>query len=690
VFDKLIQPFILFIFMKSTNTPNKLISESSPYLLQHAYNPVNWQAWSNDVFKEAKRLNKLVIISVGYSACHWCHVMEHESFEDEQVAELMNKHFICVKVDREERPDVDNLYMTAVQLMTGHGGWPLNCITLPDGRPVYGGTYFNKKQWMNVLRNVAEVYQTEPDKVSDYAANLTSGIKQAELVATKAYPEKPELDEALRKCIQNWKQRFDEEHGGNKKVPKFPMPNNVLFLMRYAHLYQDDSVMKHTHLTLYKMANGGIYDQLHGGFARYSTDGLWKLPHFEKMLYDNAQLISLYSEAYRLSKNRLYYSVITETVDFVLKEWKSPEGGYYSAYDADSEGEEGKYYVWSKEELQEVLRDDFNLFSEYFQVNEVGYWEDGNYILMRTELSAELSAKFQISISELEERMANSKRLLKQRAALRVKPGLDDKIITSWNALMIKAQADAYLATGIAEYCDEAIAASEFLLKHQKKQNGELYRIFKKDQSKIEGFLDDYAFFIDALMAVYSISGNQKYLHEAFALTEIVIERFSHAETDLFYYTNSNYNELLTRQSETSDNVIPSSNSQMALNLLYLSKHYHKPHWQQRAVNLLHMFSAELSEYGSGYSNWGILALHLAKPFYELVIVGKDVKDFFSALGKHYFTNAILVQSESNSDLPLLKGRFTEDAVKAFVCKNNTCGLPVKEVNEVLKLIETS
>lgn len=674
--------------MKPSGTPNQLINESSPYLLQHAYNPVNWLPWGDEALKLAREQNRPVIISVGYSACHWCHVMEKESFEDKEVADLMNRYFISVKVDREERPDVDNLYMTAVQLMTGHGGWPLNCIALPDGRPIYGGTYFNKKQWMNVLRNVAEVFANDREKVTEYAANLSSGIKQAELVATSKYPEETNIPEALTRMIKNWKNRFDNEHGGPRKVPKFPMPGNYLFLLRYAHLLADEEVMQHVNLTLNKMANGGIYDQLHGGFARYSTDGYWKLPHFEKMLYDNAQLLSLYSEAFRLTGHKRYLEIINETTSFVMQEWRNSDGSFNSAYDADSEGEEGKYYVWTKEELVEILKDRYELFAAFYQVNETGYWEDGNYILMRKDDIALIAAEHQLTQKELETEISTCKVLLKQRAENRTKPGLDDKVITSWNAMMVKGFADAYLATGNEQYKQQAIDTTEFLLNHLKKDNGELYRIYKNGQKKVEAFLDDYAFFIDALLALYSISGHQRYLNEAFAFAELVIERFSHADNVLFYYTNTGYSELITRQSETSDNVIPSSNSQMALNLFNLSKHFYKPQWHERAEKMLGLFSAEMSEYGAGYSNWGCLALHLTKPFYEVVVVGKDVHDFFRHLGKHYFTNTILVQSEKPSDLPLLKGRDPEPQTRVFVCKNNACGLPVTSVNEVLKLLE--
>ena len=670
------------------HAPNELINETSPYLLQHAHNPVKWVPWSDLAFEKARDENKLVIVSVGYSACHWCHVMEHESFEDEEVAALMNAQFICVKVDREERPDIDNLYMTAVQLMTGQGGWPLNCVVLPDGRPIYGGTYFNKKQWMNVLSNITEVNKTNKDKILEYAQNLMDGIKQAELIATTKYPENIEIEQALIKSTKNWKERFDNTNGGPNKVPKFPLPNNYLFLLRYAHLYADQEVLDHVNLTLTKMANGGIYDQLHGGFARYSTDGIWKLPHFEKMLYDNAQLVSLYCEAYRLTQNLLYKQVVEETLEFVMKEWMKPEGCFYSAYDADSEGEEGKFYVWEEDELKSVLEDDHALFADYFQVNDKGYWEHGNYILMRAEDISVILSKYNLKLEDLNSKINSCKDKLKEVAKKRIKPGLDDKSITSWNALMIKAFADAYATFGSKEYKKIAINSCEFILKHQVKETGELYRIYKNGNSKIDAFLDDYAFTIDALISVGTIDKNERYLKEAQRLNELVLSNFSNPTNPLFFYTNSKHQQLITQQTETSDNVIPSSNSQMALNLFALGKLLEKPNYIEKAQKMLHLFLGELANYGGGYSNWGCLALYLTKPFHEVAIVGNNVDEIFLSLHKHYFTNTILALSESDSKLPLLVDRWKENETLLYVCKNNTCGLPTKNVLEAIKQLE--
>ncbi|MBK6522136.1 MAG: thioredoxin domain-containing protein [Sphingobacteriaceae bacterium] len=666
---------------------NALVNESSPYLLQHAYNPVKWQPWSNSAFEEAKNQNKLVIISVGYSACHWCHVMEHESFEDEEVAALMNEHFISVKVDREERPDVDNLYMTAVQLMTGHGGWPLNCIALPDGRPVYGGTYFNKMQWLNVLTNLVNVFKKDKEKVLEYANNLTEGIKQAELVATTKYPENIELEEALKKGVQKWKGSFDNEHGGPNRAPKFPLPNNYIFLLRYGYLYKDKEVLDHVNLTLTKMACGGIYDQLHGGFARYSTDGIWKLPHFEKMLYDNSQLVSLYCETYRLTKNTLYKTIVEETLDFVMNEWLKPEGCFFSAYDADSEGVEGKFYVWSKEELHSILKDDFELFAKCYQVNEVGYWEDENYILMRAENWGKIAAEHQLNLESLNAKINGCKQKLKTVAAKRIKPGLDDKTIVSWNALMAKGFADAYACFGNVKHKEVALKCCDFILKQQINKNG-LHRIYKNGTTKIPAFLDDYAFIIDVLLSANLIDTNSNYLTEAQKLMDHVLKHFQHTTSELFYYSSTNNNELITQQTETSDNVIPASNSQMALNLFNLGILMQKPNYIEKAKKMLHLFAGEIGGYAPGYSNWGCLALNFTKPHKELVIVGNNVDEIFLDLHKYYFTNTTLVGSNKASELPLITNRFKDGETLIYVCKNNTCDLPVKTVLEAIKKLE--
>jgi uncharacterized protein YyaL (SSP411 family) len=430
---------------KDFSFTNSLIKETSPYLLQHAHNPVNWHPFSAKIFEIAKAENKPILISIGYSACHWCHVMEHESFEDSEVAKIMNENFINIKVDREERSDVDMLYMQAVQLMTGRGGWPLNCFVLPDGRPFYGGTYFRKTQWIEVLNNLINLYKLESNRVLEYAEALTNGIKQAELISTSNKIDTLLTKELIQLSVKKWKTQLDEEHGGPNKAPKFPMPCNYQFLLRYAILEKDNALLNQVNLTLEKMAFGGIYDQLHGGFSRYSTDIIWKVPHFEKMLYDNAQLISLYTEAFNLTKNPLYKEIACDTLQFIENEWYKAEGYFYSAYDADSDGEEGKFYVWNQLDLKDLLGENFDVFSDYFEINDKGYWEHGNYILMRSENQIQLLTKFNLTKNELDQIILTCKNSLKQEAKSRLKPSLDDKTITSWNALICSAYSKACL-----------------------------------------------------------------------------------------------------------------------------------------------------------------------------------------------------------------------------------------------------
>lgn len=675
--------------MAINKTPNSLISESSPYLLQHAYNPVNWFPFANEAFALAKKENKLVLISIGYSACHWCHVMEHESFEDIEVAEIMNKYFINIKVDREERTDVDMLYMQAVQLMTGQGGWPLNCFTLPDGKPVYGGTYFNKQQWLGVLKNLAKLFKNEPLKVVEYAQNLTDGIFQAELITTQKNNESNNINrQLLKKSIENWKKRLDTKEGGPNKAPKFPLPNNYKFLLNFAVLESDNDLLHHVNLTLTKMANGGIYDQLHGGFSRYSTDTLWKIPHFEKMLYDNAQLADLYLDAYLQTKNNLFKQTAIEILNFVEKEWYVAEGYFYSAFDADSEGEEGKYYVWTKEELKNNLGDGFELFCDYYNVNEIGYWENDNYILMRCENVSELLVKYGINFQVLEEKIVSCKSILKNITKERVKPSLDDKTITSWNALMCKAYAKAYLCFGNENYKSIALSAIHFITTTLSQKDGRLFRIYKNGQSKIDAFLDDYAFTIEALIQCYLISQTENYLIKAKELCALALNLFENKNSNFLYYTDRFSDALVAKTTEVSDNVIPASNSQMALNLFYLGTYFEIPEWQTKAHNMLKSVGDDLVNYGAGYSNWGCLALHIIYPFKEVSIVGNNVNTKFIELYKHGILNAIFSLSQQESNLPLVKNRYVNGKTLIYVCENNACKLPTESIEAALKQFE--
>ncbi|HLG02628.1 MAG TPA: thioredoxin domain-containing protein, partial [Bacteroidia bacterium] len=602
---------------------NRLIHESSPYLLQHAHNPVDWFAWGNEALAKAKTENKLILISVGYSACHWCHVMEHESFEDEKVARIMNDLFVCIKVDREERPDIDQVYMTAVQLMTGHGGWPLNCFALPDARPLYGGTYFPNERWIEILLTLADLWKGEPEKCFQYANELTEGVKKADrLIADKV--SEGINDKALGLSVEQWSARFDNTEGGPARAPKFPLPNNYFFLLRYAHLAKKENLLKHVRLTLDKMAMGGIYDQLGGGFTRYSTDMLWKVPHFEKMLYDNGQLVSLYSEAFRATKDPLYREIVFETLQFVARELTHESGAFFSALDADSEGEEGKYYVWSRESLEELLGDDFKWFGAYYNINMTGAWE-GNYILLRREKDEEFAMKHGMTPEELKVKVARAKALLLPVRERRVRPGLDDKTLTSWNAIMLRGYVDAFETFGEDEFLLAALKNARFIVKNQLREDGGLWHSWKNGKSTINGFLEDYAFVIDAFLALYQVTFDEQWMQFAGKLSDYTLTHFDDAASGMFFFTSDQDAPLIARKTEIQDNVIPASNSVMARNLFYLGHFLGNTAYIERSARMLSLVQQDIIGYGGGYSNWMILQLHFEFPFREVAIVGNSV-----------------------------------------------------------------
>ncbi len=660
---------------------NLLIKESSPYLLQHAHNPVDWHPWGEKALQKAKAENKLIIISVGYSACHWCHVMEHESFEDKEVAKLMNEHFVCIKVDREERPDIDKIYMTAVQLMTGSGGWPLNCFALPDARPVYGGTYFPKKSWIHILQSINDEFKNNPDKFSEYATNLTEGIKQSELIEINKSEESFKYS-TVQKMVESWKKSWDNIEGGPSRAPKFPIPNNYEFLLQYSHLSNNEESRKHLGLTLDKMAMGGIYDHIGGGFARYSTDALWKIPHFEKMLYDNAQLVSLYSQAFSYTKNEDYKRIVTQTLVFVEKELTDKIGAFYSALDADTEGEEGKYYVWKKEELENILGEDYNWVKDYYNINSNGFWEHNNYILLKRESDNNFAEKKNWSVAELHKKVDEvNLKLLSQREK-RVKPGLDDKTLTSWNALMLKAYAEAYQYIGNKKYLDAALKNAEFILKNQIVDNGKILHSYKNGKSSINGFLEDYCFTIEAFIKLYEVTFDEKWLHEAKKIADYTIKEFYEENSGMFYFTANSSEQLISRSFELSDNVIPSSNSSIAKGLFLLGKYFDDKDYQKKSEQMLKNILEQMPSYASGYSNWGILLLWNTKPFYEIAITGKSANDLRNELNKNYYPNLIYLGSEKESNLSLLENKFVDGKSRIYVCIDKSCKLPTNKVEE--------
>jgi uncharacterized protein YyaL (SSP411 family) len=667
------------------SVPNQLIKSSSPYLLQHAYNPVNWYEWGEEALETARQQQKLILVSIGYSACHWCHVMERESFERDDVAEVMNKHYICIKVDREERPDIDQIYMLALQLMTGGGGWPLNCICLPDQQPIYAGTYFQKADWINILLNVAELWEKEPERAIAHAERLTEGIRTAEQVITT--PQAPEFNAAqLRNIINRWKTRLDLKEGGYYKAPKFPMPNNWQFMLRYSALMEDPDTHVSALLTLEKMALGGIYDQIVGGFARYSVDARWHVPHFEKMLYDNGQLIALYAEAYQYSKIPLFKSVVYESVEWLHQEMESPEGLFYSALDADSEGQEGKYYVWDKSEFDEVAGQDAALLADYFQVTEDGNWEEEQTnILLRKQMDGDFAERSGIPAADLEGKIRELKAKLLSRRSERIRPGLDDKCITAWNAITIKGLTTAAAVFDEPKFQLLAKRAAYFILDNLKAEDGGLYRNYKNGKASITGFLDDYAFLIEALMGLYEFDFDEQWLQEAKRLTDYVLTHFSDPTSPMFFYTSSSGEPLIARKHELMDNVIPASNSVMAQNLQRLGILFDDAEYSEKSRTMLQAVMPQLEPYGSAFSNWCIQLLNEVFGITEVAITGENISKITKALNAFYLPNKITIGG-TNSNLPLLKGKQSLET-KIYICRNKACQLPVGTVEKALKLI---
>lgn len=669
---------------------NNLRGQTSPYLLQHLYNPVDWHPWGDHALEKARSQNKPLLVSIGYSACHWCHVMENESFEDQEVARLMNMHFVCIKVDREERPDIDHLYMNAVQLIAGQGGWPLNCFAMPDGRPFWGGTYFPKENWKDILIRVSELYKNQFAQVSEQANNLTHGVAQSSIVEPGGGP--PLFSRQLPlQMYTGMMKNADSQEGGRKGAPKFPMPVNYEFLLNYFYHTKDQKALDHVILSLSKMAMGGIYDQVAGGFSRYSTDEHWKVPHFEKMLYDNAQLISLYSLAWKAKPDKLFKDVVYQTIDFIANELTSDRGVFYSALDADSEGEEGKYYVWTESELDEVLGDDALLIKTFFNVGGKGLWEDGKNILLRTHTNEEFASLHGLELQQWEMILKSGSRKLLERRSKRIPPALDNKVLVSWNALMIKALADAWGAFGEKEFLDEATKAADFILQHAMEPSGKLYRSLKSDVPAIDAFLEDYAMLIRALISLYEVTMDGKYLQKAMLLTQRVLEDFESGKSALFPFSSSKGETLVAPFYEFTDNVIPSSNSMMACNLFYLANYFEKPEWSQRSAMMLRDMTIHLEQYSSQYSLWGVLLLQHVYPFFTLAVCGSQAQQVMKEVNCSFIPHVLLAAaSEKDESIPLLRGRHREGKTWFYLCHLGNCHLPVESFEEIKKQIKSA
>jgi len=675
---------------------NRLINENSPYLLQHAHNPVDWYPWGDEAFQKAKSENKPIIVSIGYSTCHWCHVMERESFENEDIAAFMNKYFVNIKVDREERPDVDSIYMEAVQMVTGgHGGWPLNCFLLPDARPFFGGTYFPPKQahgrvsWEMVLKNIQQAFEKRPQEILTQADKLMEYIHQSDAYFVNVLDDidttQQQFDFSQVKNAYNvLSESFDETSGGFGHAPKFPGTMALRFCLNYYYFEKHGPTMEHLQHSLDAMIYGGIYDQLGGGFSRYAVDREWLVPHFEKMLYDNALLVGLLADSYKLTQKTLYKETIEETLTWVEREMLSEEGGFYAALDADSEGVEGKFYVWSKQEVDEALGSDAALFSAFYDVTEHGNWGETN-ILHRPQSFAGFAKDQGLVEEDLKSRLKTMRQKLWKVRTGRIRPGLDDKILLSWNAMMCSAYCKAYQALGNEHYKEMAIRNMEFLLDKFSKSTYTLFHNYKEGQAKNDAFLDDYALLVEALIELYQITFNTKWLQKAEGYTEQVLENFLDPADQLFFFTTASQTDIIVRKKDLYDNAVPSGVSTMIHNLQKLATLLDKSGYREQAqLTLLNMKDA-IQKYPQSFGRWSNALFTEVYPHKEIAIVGAAFKEKALVLQSKFMPNALYCAAgRPDPILPLLAGRETGSKTLIFVCSNYTCQLPSESIEDAL------
>lgn len=682
---------------------NRLQFETSPYLLQHAHNPVDWYAWKPEAFERAKADNKPIIVSIGYSTCHWCHVMERESFENPDVAAVMNEFFVNIKVDREERPDVDAIYMEACQIMNGNGGWPLNCFLTPEGQPFYAGTYYppqpayGRPSWVQVLHHFARIWREQQQEVYEQAQKLMVYIRKNDNAVLELGPlansglaiEQPDafrLSEMRNQAFYALRERFDRAEGGFGGAPKFPSAMSLHYLLHYHAITGNAEALEHVVLSLDAMIYGGIYDQLGGGFARYSTDREWLVPHFEKMLYDNALLVSLMADAYKITGHSRYREAVEETLEFVFREMTHAGGGFFSALDADSEGEEGKFYVWTLDELNQLLPpEEAALFAACYDVTSKGNWEHHN-ILRQLGSYAHLAQQQGLTEENLKARLAASKAVLFQARAERIRPGLDDKILVSWNALMASACAAAYSALGQENFFTAAIDNVEFLLNNLAgNETSPLAHTWKDGVAQYDAFLDDYANLIAALIDIWEITFDFRYLSAAEKYTEHVLSYFSDPESMLFYFTGAQQSDVLIRKRDLYDNATPSGNSTMALNLQRLALLLGRPDMANRASAMLEQMQHAAGRFPDSFPRWALANLRALTPSIEFALVGPDAKKNALAIQKHFFPYRVLAASASPSDeIPLLAGKTAEDNTYIYVCRNYACLRPVTSIEEAI------
>ena len=675
---------------------NKLAGETSPYLLQHAQNPVDWYPWGDEALARAQEEDKPILLSIGYAACHWCHVMAHESFEDPATAAIMNRFFVNIKVDREERPDIDSIYMSAIQALHGQGGWPLTAFLTPEGRPFYGGTYFpptpryGTPSFTQVLESVASAWITKRDEIEKSAEGIAEHLSQA----AAAGQEAGSLNEALfDQALQGIMGQFDSQEGGFSSAPKFPPSMTIEFLLRTAVQRDEGMALHMAEYTLKKMAYSGMYDQLGGGFARYATDNKWLVPHFEKMLYDNALLARAYLHAYQVTGDPIYRAIVEETLDFVKRDMRHDNGGFYSSYDADSEGEEGKFYVWQADEIRQALGENAPLFMARYGISDAGNWEGSNILNVAEEIGT-LSERFNLGEDEINSRLQAAKERLLELREERVWPGLDDKVLTSWNGLMMAAFAEAGRVLNRADYTRIAEENARFLDQTMRTEGGRLLRTWKAGSSaKLNGYLEDYAYLADGLLALYQTTFDPYWFEWLESLAEQILEHFPDRRYGGFFDTPDDHEDLLYRPKDIQDNATPSGNAMAALVLLKLSLYTGKEKLWDMAQDALSKTASFMARFPTGFAHWlSAAAFALGDPR-EVAVAGalEDVgtRALIGAVNKEFRPNLVLAAGEDGDVVPLLADRpQVGGKATAYVCRRFICQAPVTDEQSLMEQLE--
>ncbi|MCF8261737.1 MAG: thioredoxin domain-containing protein [Melioribacteraceae bacterium] len=691
--------------MKNTN---RLINEKSPYLLQHAHNPVDWFPWSDEAFEKAIEENKPIFLSIGYSTCHWCHVMEHESFEDNEVAKLMNENFISIKVDREERPDIDSIYMSVCQMMTGGGGWPLTIVMTPEKKPFFSGTYFPKESrnrrigMIDLIKNISDAWINKKEQIDNSANSITSHLIST---ANKSHDSKFDIN-SIQDAYKTFSGRFESEYGGFGDSPKFPSPHNLIFLIRYGHLTSDTDAIQMVEKTLKGMRKGGIFDHVGFGFHRYSTDNKWLLPHFEKMLYDQAMLILCFTEAYQKTRDQFYKNTAEEIIEYVLRDMVSPQGGFYSAEDADSEGVEGKFYVWSEAELKDILGEDFDLAKSIYNTVEGGNFIEestrnftGENILHQTQSDEEIAQRFDLSEADLKERIASIRQRLFDRRVERIHPLKDTKILTDWNGLMIAALSFAGRVFNNEDFIEAAERSFNFITNYLKIDSDKLLHRFKDGESKIPGMLDDYAFVIWGCLELFESTFNTKYLKLANELSITLVNDFGDVGNGAFFISSKDTDDVPARTKEIYDGAIPSGNSVAAMNFLKLSRILGKPEFEVISEKISDYFSESIKKYPAGYTHLLASKLFTQYGSKELILVGDNhtinFNEIITTIREKYIPNKIVINlNKENIDelsglAEYLANYPLEDKnTKLYICEDYKCNAPLENLEAIQKEIK--